>query len=324
MSPATGRDLGLLESSWARELLRGGPCRRAEDMKAGDIRASAGRDRSLTRDQGPGTSEGLRPARRAQGRAGLNTGIQVPERRQASTSPGSPCTPALRLTDDLLEPPVLHQPPGRHRRRLPTRCRRRPAAARQPQRLQGVGTFRCEGRLGRATVIADGGHRGTGLLIPHRRKRGQTELSAWKLERGAQHLPPRGPGRVKHVFARMKAWKILRDCRERRRRSHRHARQCPAAQPRPRGVTPASYETREAQGRWRPTSPAQRMFSRYRTRCPRCPASGCTTRSPHRHKAFAHGSHRARPVVHTRLRARRGARPPRARCRPGRRDAPDS
>jgi hypothetical protein len=29
---------------------------------------------------------------------------------------------------------------------------------------------------GRATVLADGGYRGTGLLIPHRRERGQTEL----------------------------------------------------------------------------------------------------------------------------------------------------
>lgn len=36
--------------------------------------------------------------------------------------------------------------------------------------------------VGRATVIADGGYRGTGLLIPHRRERGQTELPAWKEE----------------------------------------------------------------------------------------------------------------------------------------------
>lgn len=41
--------------------------------------------------------------------------------------------------------------------------------------------------VGRATVIADGGYRGTGLLLPHRRERGQTELPAWK---GAQRLPP--------------------------------------------------------------------------------------------------------------------------------------
>lgn len=29
-------------------------------------------------------------------------------------------------------------------------------------------------------MIADGGYRGTGLIIPHRREPGQTELSAWK------------------------------------------------------------------------------------------------------------------------------------------------
>jgi hypothetical protein len=34
--------------------------------------------------------------------------------------------------------------------------------------------------VGRATAIADGGYRGTGLLIPHRRERGQTEPPAWK------------------------------------------------------------------------------------------------------------------------------------------------
>ncbi len=28
--------------------------------------------------------------------------------------------------------------------------------------------------VGRATVLADGGYRGTGLLIPHRRERGRT------------------------------------------------------------------------------------------------------------------------------------------------------
>ncbi|MET4641532.1 hypothetical protein ABID95_001253 [Streptomyces atratus] len=93
----------------------------------------------------------------------------------------------------------------------------------------------------------------------------------------------------------------------------------------PHGATPAPYEAREAQGRRLPwASLARRMLSRYRIRCLRCPASGCTTRFPHRHTAFARGWRRARPVVRTQLRAWRGARPPRARCRPGRRDAPDS
>ena len=65
--------------------------------------------------------------------------------------------------------------------------------------------------VGRTTVIADGGYRGTGLLIPHRRERGQTELPAWKEEHNASHRKVRA--RVEHAFARMKSWKILRDCR---------------------------------------------------------------------------------------------------------------
>ncbi|MET7905645.1 transposase [Streptomyces sp. NPDC005355] len=65
--------------------------------------------------------------------------------------------------------------------------------------------------VGRATVIADDGYRGTGLLIAHRRERGQTELPAWKEEHNTSHRKVRA--RVEHAFARMKAWKILRDCR---------------------------------------------------------------------------------------------------------------
>ncbi len=65
--------------------------------------------------------------------------------------------------------------------------------------------------VGNATVIADGGYRGTGLVIPHRRERGQIELPAWKEEHNASHRKVRA--HVEHVFARMKSWKILRDCR---------------------------------------------------------------------------------------------------------------
>ncbi len=68
-----------------------------------------------------------------------------------------------------------------------------------------------KGAVGRTTVIADGGYRGTGLLIPHRRAPGQTELPAWKEEHNASHRKVRA--RVEHTFARMKTWKILRDCR---------------------------------------------------------------------------------------------------------------
>nr|WP_202456305.1 MULTISPECIES: transposase [unclassified Streptomyces] len=65
--------------------------------------------------------------------------------------------------------------------------------------------------VGRTTVIGDGGYRGTGLVIPHRRERGQAELPACKEEHNASHRKVRA--RVEHVFARMKNWKILRDCR---------------------------------------------------------------------------------------------------------------
>ncbi|RKN59434.1 IS5/IS1182 family transposase [Streptomyces klenkii] len=64
---------------------------------------------------------------------------------------------------------------------------------------------------GDATVIADGAYRRNGLLIPHRRQAGQERLPQWKEEHNASHR--RGRARVEHVFARMKNWEILRDCR---------------------------------------------------------------------------------------------------------------
>ena len=71
-------------------------------------------------------------------------------------------------------------------------------------------------------------------------------------------------------------------------------------------------------------NPAARTLSRDRTRCPRCPASRCTTRCRHRQAAVARVPRRARPVVRTRPRVRPGALHPRARCRPARQDAPGS
>ncbi|MFF9607558.1 transposase [Streptomyces sp. NPDC014684] len=65
--------------------------------------------------------------------------------------------------------------------------------------------------VGRTPVIADGGYRGTGLIIPHRREPGQGDLPAWKEEHNSSHRKVRA--RVEHTFARMKTWKILRDCR---------------------------------------------------------------------------------------------------------------
>ncbi len=64
--------------------------------------------------------------------------------------------------------------------------------------------------VGRITTIADGGYLGTGLIIPHRRPPGG-ELVQWKQEHNHSHKQVRA--RVEHVFARMKTWKILRDCR---------------------------------------------------------------------------------------------------------------
>ncbi|MEV6114788.1 transposase [Streptomyces sp. NPDC052109] len=65
--------------------------------------------------------------------------------------------------------------------------------------------------VGGTTVIADGGYRGTGLVIPHRRQDGQPQLPASKEEHNRSHRQVRA--RVEHVFAHMKCWKILRDCR---------------------------------------------------------------------------------------------------------------
>lgn len=64
--------------------------------------------------------------------------------------------------------------------------------------------------VGHTMTIADGGYQGTGLVIPHRRTKGK-ELPAWKEEHNRSHKQVRA--RVEHTFARMKGWKILRDCR---------------------------------------------------------------------------------------------------------------
>lgn len=65
-------------------------------------------------------------------------------------------------------------------------------------------------QVGRTTTIADGGYPGTGLIIPHRKPKGG-ELCAWKVEHNRSNKRVRA--RVEHTFARMKTYKILRDCR---------------------------------------------------------------------------------------------------------------
>ena len=67
-----------------------------------------------------------------------------------------------------------------------------------------------------------------------------------------------------------------------------------------------------------------RPLSRDRTRCPRCPASRGTTRSPHRQAVAARVPRRAPSVVRIRPQVRPGALPPQVRCRPARQDAADS
>jgi hypothetical protein len=67
-----------------------------------------------------------------------------------------------------------------------------------------------------AQVIADGAYRGpnwAGVIIPHRKPADGSALADWKEDHNASHRRVRA--RVEHVFARMKNWKILRDCRRR-------------------------------------------------------------------------------------------------------------
>lgn len=64
--------------------------------------------------------------------------------------------------------------------------------------------------VGKTMTIADGGYPGTGLVIPHRRRKGE-DLAEWK--QAHNQSPKQVRARVEHVFARMKTWKILRDCR---------------------------------------------------------------------------------------------------------------
>ncbi|WP_329170057.1 transposase [Streptomyces decoyicus] len=64
--------------------------------------------------------------------------------------------------------------------------------------------------VGTTTTIADGGYPGTGLVMPHRHRQSE-ELPDWKQAHNKSHKQVRA--RVEHVFARMKTWKILRDCR---------------------------------------------------------------------------------------------------------------
>ncbi len=56
-----------------------------------------------------------------------------------------------------------------------------------------------------APTIADGGYQGTGLFIPHRRRRGQTYLSPQQEAENTVHR--RARARVEHALSRLKNWK---------------------------------------------------------------------------------------------------------------------
>ncbi|MFK4066278.1 transposase family protein [Streptomyces sp. NPDC029674] len=59
-------------------------------------------------------------------------------------------------------------------------------------------------------TIADGSCPGTGLVMPHRRRKVEEPPNSQQ-EHNRSHKQVRA--RVEHTFARMKTWKILRDCR---------------------------------------------------------------------------------------------------------------
>ncbi|MFH8753979.1 IS5/IS1182 family transposase [Streptomyces rimosus] len=66
----------------------------------------------------------------------------------------------------------------------------------------------CQG----VTVLGDGAYLNTGLIVPHRKRQGRPLLPGEE-EDNAEHRKVRA--RVEHAFARMKNYKILRDCRQR-------------------------------------------------------------------------------------------------------------
>nr|WP_107911457.1 transposase family protein [Streptomyces chartreusis] len=66
----------------------------------------------------------------------------------------------------------------------------------------------CEG----VTVLGDGAYFNTGLVVPHRKRQRRPLLPGEEAD-NAEHRRVRA--RVEHTFARMKNYKILRDCRQR-------------------------------------------------------------------------------------------------------------
>ncbi len=100
--------------------------------------------------------------------------------------------------------------------RVPVVARGGPAGAGQHRGREGLAGLRPGHRCEGVTVPADGAYINTGLVVPHRKRPGRALLPGEEEEEeedNAEHRRVRA--RVEHAFARMKHYKILRDCRQR-------------------------------------------------------------------------------------------------------------
>ncbi|MFD0602076.1 transposase family protein [Streptomyces aureus] len=96
---------------------------------------------------------------------------------------------------------VLHQPPGRHRRRHPPDRRGRVPPPGNRNDCKAWEESGAKAAVGNTMTIADGGYPCTGLVMAPQAPqwRGVTHLEA-----GAQQSHKQVRARVEHVFARMK------------------------------------------------------------------------------------------------------------------------
>lgn len=86
-----------------------------------------------------------------------------------------PRSQGRRAVEEL---PALHQPPGSHRRRYPLVVEIGRTVPGNCSACLTLGGIRCQAAVGDNTTIADGGCPGSGLMVPHCRRRGE-ELPAW-------------------------------------------------------------------------------------------------------------------------------------------------
>lgn len=103
--------------------------------------------------------------------------VRQERRAHCGRHPGAYPRPHPRRAVEEL--PLLHEPPGRHRRRHPLVVvvgRPLPGNRNDCEAWEESGA---KAAVGNTTTIADGGHPGTGLVMPHRRRKGE-ELPQWK------------------------------------------------------------------------------------------------------------------------------------------------